>query len=853
MKRTLITLTISLLILIPVRNYASVNKIEIKENWQFRQVGTNDWFPATVPGCVHTDLIDNKKIEDPFYRVNEKNDQWIGEKDWEYKTTFIVDKSTLEQENIRMVFKGLDTYADIYINDSLILKTDNMHREWTLDCKNILVEGKNTIRICFNSVFKVNIPKYLNSPFKLQAWMNNDQSDIWLSVYTRKAGFHFGWDWGPRLITCGIWRPISLESWSNGRISDIQIIQKSVSPKIAKIIAVFEIESDKDQSATLSVNLQHKSLVSQKQLLKKGLNSIPVEFEITNPKLWWSNGLGKPNMYAFDCNIKSDNLNDTKTVRAGIRSLKIVRDSDENGKSLYVLLNGVPVFMKGASYIPLNNFQNKVNTEKYEYYIQSAVASNMNMLRVWGGGIYEDDYFYDLCDKNGILVWQDMMFACGMFPMNKEFIETVQVEISQNIKRLRNHPSIALWNGNNENEISWYGWGWKNQYNDNDQKTYQANLRKLFYDIVPNAIYKSDTTRYYHPTSPNSNYNDIPISMGDVHYWDTKGDAPLESYNKVIGRFMSEYGFQSYPEISTIDKFTQDWERNKKSEVLFAHNRAKDDNTRDPNFGNEVIEKKMKSYYPIPENFESYIYMSQLLQAKASKIAIEAHRRNKPFCMGSLYWQINDCWPAVSWSSIDFYGNWKAAQYTIRDVFKTVITPVIIEENKLRVYIVSDSLNMIDGKLTIRLKLLSGEPVFAMDKDVKVTANSSKVYYEIDPELMLKNVDKENVVLSVSLEANNHKVSENLFYFVPEKMLKLKIPTISTTVVPEKEGCILILKTDVLAKNIYLNDKGIEGSYTDNYFDLLPGETKKVYFKPSNKKSDLKNNFSIKTMLDNSK
>ena len=245
--------------------------------------------------------------------------------------------------------------------------------------------------------------------------------------------------------------------------------------------------------------------------------------------------------------------------------------------------------------------------------------------------------------------------------------------------------------------------------------------------------------------------------------------------------------------------------------------------------------------------------MSQLLQAKASKIAMEAHRRNKPFCMGSLYWQINDCWPAVSWSSIDFYGNWKAAQYTIRDVFKTVITPVIIEENKLRVYIVSDSLNIIDWKLKIRLKSLSGEQVFAMDKDVKVTANSSKVYFEIDPELMLKNNDKQNVVLVVTLESNKNQLSENLFYFVPEKMLKLKNPTISTTVVPEKDGCILTLKTDVLAKNIYLNYKGIEGNYSDNYFDLLPGETKKVYFKPRNNKSDLKNNFSIKTMLDNFK
>jgi beta-mannosidase len=822
----------------------------ITKDWKFRQSGSNEWLSASVPGNVHTDLLSHKKIEDPFYRVNEKYLQWIGEKDWEYKTDFNIDASTLLKDNVNLVFKGLDTYADVYLNDSLILKTDNMHRDWIIDCKKILRSGNNALRIYFNSVFKVNIPKYLAAPLKLQAWLNNDQSDIWLSVYSRKAGFHFGWDWGPRLITCGIWRPVYIESWNTAKINDVQMIQNNVSEKSAKITAVFEINSNKELNATLSIAAEKANLVQKKVLLKPGMNKIPVEFEIKNPKLWWSNGLGKPNMYTFDCSLKTVEIEDNKSIKTGIRSLKIVTEKDARGKSLYVLLNGVPVFMKGSNYIPLDNFQNRVTYEKYEYYIKAAAESNMNMLRVWGGGIYEEDMFYDLCDKYGILVWQDIMFACGMFPVDDDFINTVKAEVSQNVKRLRNHPSIALWNGNNENEMSWFAWGWKDLYNEADQKIYGSNLKKLFYDVVPNAIYQSDTTRYCHPTSPNTYYNNIPISEGDVHYWDTKGDAPLTSYNTFIGRFMSEYGFQSYPDIKTIEKFTQPWERNKTSEVLFAHNRAKHDNTRDPNFGNNVIENKMKVYYHIPEKFESYVYTSQLLHAKATKMAIEAHRRNMPFCMGTLYWQLNDCWPAVSWSSIDFYGNWKAAQYTVREVYKNIIAPVIIEEGKLRVYLVSDSLKDTKAKLTLKIVNLKGESLYNKQENIILAANTSKIYFETDTLQLLKNLDKKNIALVVEVTEGARQLASNIFYFVPEKEISLSKPNIVFTTAQNGNQIDITLKTDVLAKSVYLSFPDNEGFFSDNYFDLMPGEIKKLTFKSTTGVNVVKQALLVKSLID---
>jgi len=827
---------------------SSVTINEIHNNWKFRRADLNEWLSATIPGCVHTDLLDNKKIEDPFYRVNEKNLQWIGEKDWEYKTDFEINATTLQKDNVNLVFKGLDTYADVYLNDSLILKTDNMHREWVIDCKNLLRNGKNSLRVYFNSVFKVNIPKYLAAPVKLQAWANNDQSDIWLSVYTRKAGYQFGWDWGPRLITCGIWRPVYIESWNTAKINDVQILQNNVTAKLAKLTAVFEIHSKNSLSATLSIRNEKAVLYQQKVSLEAGINKIPLVFEIKNPKLWWSNGLGKPNLYTFDCNLKANDFEDNKAVTTGIRSLKIVTENDAKGKSLYVLLNGTPVFMKGVNYIPLDNFQNRVTAEKYEYYIKAAAESNMNMLRIWGGGNYESDLFYDLCDKYGILIWQDIMFACGMFPVDDDFVETVKHEVTQNVKRLRNHPCIALWNGNNENEMSWFGWGWKDLYSEQDQKTYVANLKKLFYDVVPNAIYEADTTHYYHPTSPNTYYNNIPITMGDVHYWDTKGDAPLTSYNTFIGRFMSEYGFQSYPDIRTIEKFTQDWERNKTSEVLFAHNRAKNDNTRDPNFGNSVIEKKMKVYYNIPDNFESYIYMSQILHAKASKIAIEAHRRNMPFCMGTLYWQLNDCWPAVSWSSIDFYGNWKATQYTIRDVYKTIIAPVIIEEGKLRVYLVSDSLKDVKAQLNLKIISLKGETLFSKQENITISANTSKVYFDADTLQLLKNLNQKNIVLIVEVKEGEKLLAANNFNFVAEKDMNLSKPVIVANTAQSGNEFTITLKSDVLAKNVYLYYPDNEGFFSNNYFDLLPGEVKKLTFKP--KMGTPKQNLIVKSLVD---
>ena len=808
---------------------SQVQQINLNDNWQFRQEGNSQWLPAAVPGCVHTDLLTNKKIEDPFYRSNEKSLQWIGEKDWEYETLFNVDDTMLGSQNLDLVFKGLDTYADVYLNDTLVLKANNMHREWRINGKKLLHKGQNKLLIHFNSVFEVDVPKYLKMPYKLQAWPNNDQGDMWLSLYARKAGYEYGWDWGARLITSGIWRPIYMEAWSNSKINTIQIVTQKISKQKANLTAVFEVESSGQKGVLLTVKNGNKILAIRKVDLAMGKNKVALEFVVANPKLWWSNGLGEPNLYTFNCalNATSGTI-DTKEVVTGIRSLKIIRENDKDGKSFYVLLNGVPVFIKGSNYIPIDNFLNRVTNDKYETVINSARDANMNMLRVWGGGIYENDIFYDLCDKKGILVWQDMMFACGMFPSDTDFIENVKQEVIQNVTRLRNHPSIALWCGNNENEISWYGWGWKGKYSAEVQKEYETSMHKLFDVEIPNVIATVDTTRFYHPSSPSTGYNNIPNKMGDSHYYGvwSSGD-PFDAYNKNVARFMSEYGFQSFPEYKSVAEFTVPDDHKINSPVMLSHQRAKDNDTRE-DFGNKNINQYLDKYFNQPKDFKSFLYVSQVLQAKGIVTAIEAHRRNMPFCMGTMYWQLNDCWPVASWSGTDYYGRWKALHYAVRNAYRKEMISIINEGGKLRVYIATDRLKAVKSKLELKLMDFDGNVLSLIQKDILLAPNTSKIYFETDSSAFLKDKDLSKLVFSTKLQNDTETLATKDFYFLPEKQLTFPAVEISKMLVKNGEQYSIQLKSAKLAKAVFLSLPAKEGHFSDNYFDLLPGETKAI-------------------------
>jgi beta-mannosidase len=801
-------------------------KLIIRDGWKFCREDSGQWHPAQVPGCVHTDLMNDSLIPDPFFGTNEKSLQWIGEKSWIYETIFNVPPAMLQNESVELVFEGLDTYAEITLNGSAVLSANNMFRTWRVDCKKLLREKENRLTVYFKNVFDENIPKEKAAPFVLQAFDNNDQAETKIAMYSRKAQFHYGWDWGPRLITCGIWRPVYLEAWSGFKINDIHIRQKNVSSAGADIISTINIQSSRKQTLTATVFLDSLQLFTGHLDLQSGINKVQIEGHISTPALWWTNGLGDPHLYTYRAAATgTEDAQDEYSTRIGIRSLEIVREKDKQGKSMFVRLNGIPVFMKGANYIPQDNFQNRVTKERYDHIIASAADAHMNMLRVWGGGIYEDDFFYDLCDRYGILVWQEMMFACAMYPGTDEFAANVRQEVIDNVVRLRNHPCIALYCGNNENEAGWFQWGWKQKYEDAVQKKFEQSAEKLFYEVIPSALHQADSTRYYHPTSPIAGIRNTPYGEGDIHYWGVwHGKEPFETFTTNIARFVSEYGFQSYPELSTISEYANPEERELHSEVMLSHQRCMADARHDKEYGNRLIQTYMERWYHAPKDFDSYVYVSQVLQAEGVKVAMEAHRRAMPYCMGSLYWQIDDCWPVASWSSIDYDGKWKALHYAARNAYQPILISPVISENDIKVYVVSDELIDTEASLDIAVMDFEGKTIFQRSIPAQIKANTSECLAVLQKPQLIGTGNESQIVAVFRLMRGKEVLSENLTYFKPSKDLELHKPPISMNIQKTSSGFVCELTSGTLAKNIFLSCCDDKAFFSNNYFDLLPKE-----------------------------
>ncbi len=827
---------------------------EINENWQFSQSGKNEWLPAKVPGTVHTDLLDNGKIEDPFYRLNEHNLQWIDKVDWEYKTTFAVDGELLGKDVVELDFKGLDTYTDVFVNGEKVLSADNMFRDWRADVKAVLKEGENELHVVLHSPITEGIKKYDAQGYVIPV-SNNDLAEIgqvegnkMVSIYTRKAGYHFGWDWGPRFVTSGIWRPVALKAWNSAKIENLQIVQNTVAEDKAKFTAVFEIEAVTEEKANLSVTNDGTNLAASSVELKKGVAKYSVDFEIDNPKLWWTNGLGEAHLYNIKGELNVGGSIVSEETRIGIRTLELVRDKDASGTSFYFKLNGHPVFMKGANYIPNDVFLPRVTEENYRKVVETAKVSNNNMLRVWGGGVYEEDIFYDLCDEAGILVWQDFMFACAMFPGDEAFLENIKQEAIDNVKRLRNHPSIGLWCGNNEILAAWKGWGWEQKElalnPENAAKIWKA-YEDIFHKVLPEVVAEYDSQRSYWSSSPSSGTG-IPADLvnGDEHYWGVWwGKAPFQTYATHLPRFMSEYGFQSFPEIATVRKYAIPEDYDIFSEVMKSHQRS--------TIGNGTIEYYMLQEYKKPKDFESFLYVNHVLQAEGIKFGLEGHRRAMPFCMGSLYWQINDVWPVASWSSTDYYQQWKALQYYVKKGFEPVLVSPFTVGDTLKVDVINDRLTEINATLKLKMIDFGGKVLWEKTSEVTVPANASTNYFEVNKTAFLKESGNQaaNSVLVCELVSEGNKLSsKNSFFFKPFKELKIEKPQVSVETAKTGEGFDITLKTDKLAKNVYLQIGDEEGFFSDNYFDLLPGEMVIIQLKTSVSEEKLKEVLTVRTL-----
>lgn len=836
-----------------------VAKQEINQGWTFKQVRGNNWYPATVPGVVHTDLMANKIIEDPFYRLNERGVQWVDKEDWEYKTSLSVNPQLFNKQNIELDFKGLDTYADVYLNDSLILKTNNMFREWTVNVKGLLKKENNTLRIYFHSPIKMDIPQFDALKYPLEA--GNDQSenggifDKKVSVFARKAGYHYGWDWGPRLVTSGIWRPIYLIGWDDARIKNVQYIQEKVTAKKAEIKTRVEVIADKDGEAILNIKADGiKNTWTKKAQLKKGNNLIETDIVIHNPELWWTNGLGKAHLYPFIATVSMNNkVADVQTTRLGLRSLKVVHEKDAEGHTFHFELNGVKIFAKGANYIPQDNFLPRVTPERYEKTILDAVNANMNMLRIWGGGIYENDIFYDLCDQYGILVWQDFMFACSTYPMNPDLLENIRQEAIDNVVRLRNHPCIAIWCGNNEIHTAWFNWGWMTKYEklgvlDEMRKDY----KDVFHKVLPEVVKEYDPTAFYWPSSPYGGDPDAKCETGkivwnpdgDAHYWGVwHAKDSIANYNKIRARFFSEYGFQSFPEYQSVLKYApEERDHNIYSDVMMAHQRG-------GSHANGLIEWYLLNEYQKPEDFPTFLYMGLLLQGDAIKTAIEAHRRDMPYCMGTLFWQHNDCWPVASWSSRDYYGRWKAQHYFAKKAFNDILVSPIAENDTLIVYVVSDRLKSIKGKLDIRVMDLKGKILFEQVKNITLPANTSKIQFS-EPVTNVLNGRKANevVVNARFYENGDGEVVSNNYFFTRFKDVDFPKADIQVTAVPSGDGFDVTILSDVFARGVFLSIDGIDNFFSDNYFDLLPEEPVTIHVTTSLDKKEFDKQLKIQSV-----
>ncbi|WP_284652846.1 beta-mannosidase [Flavobacterium terrisoli] len=785
------------------------------EQWTFRKVNDSNWLPAKVPGTVHTDLLANKIIPDPFFGANEKQLQWIENEDWQYQTTFNVSKEELTHQNAILQFDGLDTFGEVYLNGTQILSANNMFRTWKVDVKKVLKVGLNKLEITFASAVK----KGKEEAKKLSYTLPGDEK-----VFVRKAQYHYGWDWGPRFVTSGIYKRVALRFWNNATFKSVSYKQNDLNEKIAQLEFQFVIEAAKsDEYIIRSGNVPFK------RKLKKGTNTVSIPFTISDPILWWPNGMGVAHQYLSDFSLYyGEQKLEDKRVKIGLRTIELVQEKDAIGRSFYFKVNGKPVFMKGANYIPPDSFLPRATDSVYKSIVKNAVDSNMNMLRVWGGGVYADDAFYDECDKNGILVWQDFMFACAMYPGDEAFLENVKQEVIDNVSRLQNHPSIALWCGNNENDEGWHNWGWQKQYNysEADSTKIWNDYQKLFHELIPQTLdnlLPKNENRYW-PSSPSIGWGrKESLLSGDSHYWGVWwGMEPFEMYQKKVGRFMSEYGFQGMPDIKTFQAFAKKDELKLDSEAVKHHQKH--------NTGYKTINEYMARDYQVATNFEDYIYVSQLLQADGMKMAIEAHRTAMPDCMGTLFWQLNDCWPVTSWSSVDYFGKWKAMQYQVKRSFEDFLITVKEEENQYDVAITNDNMNPYDGEFETKLFDFNGKLLWEDTTFINIPGNFSFVHLEVSKKVF-EQFDLRKVVCSLQFKPKERLSTvvrqtpvSNLYYFVKPKDLQLTKPTIQITKIDE---LIYEISSDVLAKNVFLSSEE-DTFFSDNYFDVLPNKKMQI-------------------------
>ncbi|MDZ7346938.1 MAG: hypothetical protein ONA69_09125, partial [candidate division KSB1 bacterium] len=723
--------------------------LDLSSGWSFRRFGDKAWLPAAVPGNVFLDLYQAGLIPDPYYRDHEKQVQWVGYEDWEYRTFFSLDKE-LEAPRIDLLFEGLDTLATVTLNDHVILNADNMFRTWRVDVRRFL-QPQNELHILFRSPIRSLLPQIESLDVRCPAVNDTGEGT---SPYVRKAPYQFGWDWAPRLVGCGVWKPIRLQIWDIARIESLQILTADLAPDRAEVSVLVEIEAITEAEIDVVLSSMDGAFLQKRRRLRLSIGKQTIRFdvEIKQPKLWEPNGRGEAHLYRLILFIEyRGQVLDERQARFGLRTVRLEEEPNTDGAGFTFVVNNKPLFAKGANWIPADCFPHRVSRDKYRELLLACRDAGMNMLRVWGGGIYESDDFYDLCDELGLLVWQDFMFSCALYPAEGEFLDSVKQEAVDQVKRLRNHPCLALWCGNNEIEWGWQAFGWSTRL---PAVMFQQN-QTLFRQILAEIVATNDPGRPYWPSSPSSNSRadaNSP-SFGDMHYWDVwHKAAPFASYLDQHPRFMSEFGFQSFPVLETVKTFAEPQDFDIESPVMLLHQK----NPR----GNQLIRDYLLRYYPPAKDFASFLYLSQVQQAEAIRTAAEHLRRIRPHCMGALYWQLNDCWPVASWSSIDYEGNWKTLHYAAVRFYKPLLVSPLLTEEEIRVYVVSDLEESIAATLLIELLTFDGQIIRRERRPVFIQPNSTGLF-AVMPRSELGVVVLERSLLYCTLEGQD---VENVLY-----------------------------------------------------------------------------------------
>jgi beta-mannosidase len=783
--------------------------------WKFHQFDSNEWLPATVPGGVHTDLLALGKIPDPFVADYEKQVQWIGDCDWEYRTEFSAAPELLREAKQFLVCDGLDTLAEVSLNGKSLGATNNMYRQWKWEVTGMLKKDKNELSILFRAPEAYITAKQKEKPLP-------GGGDIPGGPHLRKAPCQWGWDWGPKLPPIGVWKDIRLEGYSSAKFEDVHIRQQHGNG-IVTINVKACVEAWDNNPLTVSTTLVAPD--GSKQTTKVEISGEAVaSIEVKNPQLWWPNGYGRQNLYQLEVTLENGrSALDSRKFQIGLRTLQLKQEPDEWGESFTFLVNGIPVFAKGADWIPADSFPTRIADAHLESLFRSAADAHMNMLRVWGGGLYESESFYDLCDRYGILVWQDFTFACGIYPEDDAFAENVRIEAVENVRRLRHRASLALWCGNNEMEQGWVDWFW-NKPNDAANQRLKIGYDRMYHHLLPAVVAAEDPDRPYWPSSASSG---IPFAdpngaqRGDMHYWDVwHGRKPFTAYRTQFPRFMSEFGFQALPPYKTIQTYAAPEDQNMTSYIMEHHQRS--------GSGNGLMVAQMTDTFRMPKDFQSLVYLSMLLQAEGIRYGVEHWRRHMNRVSGTIIWQLNDCWPVASWSSLDYFGRWKALHYAAKRFYAPVLLSVEDEGTRMAVHVTSDLTQGWGGLVRWRLETVRGEVMASGEQAVAATPLADTVLVAIDFADKVSDNNKRAVVFVAELWQGNERISTSVSGFAPIKHLELTDPGLKVNV-SRKEGALVFeVSAQSLARFVELALDGMDTVFSDNYFDVPAGATVKV-------------------------